>query len=131
MTDTGMKLEDTTQWGIGLDLNFELREDLVLGLGGGLTYLSNDGWTADYNIPGLAVTTNYGNDSYYRWGVYAALACAVTDNFTIQPEIGYYNYGDRVGIKTYNGIWQHPLPDSGDDDAGDEWIFGVHFSFNF
>ncbi|MDR1397229.1 MAG: carbohydrate porin, partial [Desulfarculales bacterium] len=122
-----MYIEDTTQWGIGLDLNFELREDLVLGLGGGFTYLSNDGWAGN-NYPGL--TTNYGNDSYHRWGAYVALAYAATDNFTIQPEIGYYNYGDRVGVETFNGVWVHPLPE-GSDDAGDEWIFGVHFSFNF
>jgi hypothetical protein len=125
-TANGFDIEDTTQWGIGLDLNFELRENLVLGLGGGFTYLSNDGWAVDY--PGF---TNYGNDSYHRWGAYVALAYAATDNFTIQPEIGYYNYGDRVGLMTDNGAWVHPLPDSDDDDAGDEWIFGVHFSFNF
>lgn len=102
-------LEDTIQWGAGIDFNFAVSEELTLAVGGGLTYLKNDAWGADD-----------GKDNYTRWAVYVAAPYAITDNFTIQPEVGYYNYGDKVGVV-----------DDDDKDAGDEWIAGVTFNFSF
>jgi hypothetical protein len=118
-------IENTTQWGIGIDLNFALTEKLTLALGGGVTQLKNDAWefyaqaAADYM--GLPVA-NISN-KYTRWGAYVALPYALTDNFTIQPEIGYYNYGDRVCA--------NEDVDMSEESAGDEWLIGVHFSVSF
>ena len=107
----GTDVEDTKQWGVGIDFNFELTEQLGLAVGGGVTNLSNDAWEIN----------GQGNDDYTRWAVYVALPYAVTDNFTIQPEVGYYNYGDKVG----------PIGADEEDEAGDEWLVGVHFQFLF
>ena len=110
-TGSGYEIENTTQWGVGLDFNFAVTDKLTLGLGGGVTYLQNDGWDVDG-----------GKDNYTRWTVYVAAPYAITDNFTIQPELAYYNYGDLVGVDT-----------TGFDnaEAGDEWLLGVHFQFLF
>jgi opacity protein-like surface antigen len=111
-------IENTTQWGIGIDLNFALTEQLTLGLGGGVTRLKNDAWEYYAQFNGID-----GPDHYTRWGVYTALAYALTDNFTIQPEIGYYNYGDRVCARED--------VDMSEESAGDEWLVGIHFSVSF
>jgi hypothetical protein len=111
-SNAGKTLEDTTQWGIGLDLNFALTEKLTLALGGGLTLLATDAWG----------DTEGSDDKYTRWGAYVGLPYSLSDNFTLQPEIAYYNYGDRVGAN-YSA--------DADEEAGDEWLLGVHFSIVF
>jgi opacity protein-like surface antigen len=117
-------MEDTTQWGIGIDLNFALTEKLTLALGGGVTQLQNDAWEfwAQEMAARGAPVANI-SDNYTRWAAYVALPYALTDNFTIQPEIGYYNYGDRV--------CNSETTDMSEESAGDEWLVGIHFSVSF
>ncbi len=107
----GTDIENTNQWGVGVDFNYALTEQLTLGVGGGVTHLANDAW----DVPG-------GKDNYTRWAAYVALNYQITDNFSIQPEVGYYNYGDLVG---------QDLTGLDKDNAGDEWLAGVQFQFLF
>lgn len=110
LNDNGQwEIEDTKTWGVGLDLGYTFTEQLSLSVGGGVTALKNSAW----DVGGDS------KDNYYRFGVYAALPYKLTSNFTIAPEIGYYNYGDEVANFDKS------------DKVGDEWLVGIHFQFLF
>lgn len=106
-------VEDTTSWGVGATAGYSFTDQLTLKIGGGYVNLKNDAW--ERTVAGNTCDNNYG-----RWAAFIALPYKATSYFTIQPEIGYYNYGDKVAYN-YNGR----------DDAGDEWVIGVHFQFLF
>jgi hypothetical protein len=78
---------------------------------GGFESLSNDAW----GDAGLDA-----EDEYLRWGVGAALPYKLTSNFTIIPTIIYSNYGDKVFYAQ-----------GAEEEAGDEWLVGVHFQVLF
>ena len=103
------EVEDTKSWGVGLAAGYSFTDQLAIKVGGGVTNLNNDAWedVAD------------SDDSYTRWAAFIALPYKLTSNFTIQPEVAYYNYGSKVG-PTYNN-------NGNQDDAADEWVVGVHF----
>ena len=109
--DANGKLEDTSVWGVGLAVQFAFTDQLGVNIGGGVVNLSNDAWEG----------ANDGNDDYTRWAAFIAMPYQVTSNFTIAPEIAYYNYGDKVGV----------VATDDDDEAKDEWLLGVHFQFLF
>jgi opacity protein-like surface antigen len=105
--DANGKIEDTKTWGIGLGAGYAITEQFSLIAAGGFDHLSNDGWGDE--------------DSYTRWALWLAAPYKLTSNFTIQPEIAYYNYGDAVGTAIPREF----------DDGGTEWIVGVSFQFVF
>ena len=108
----GNQVEDTSYWGIGMGMGYAFTERVELKTGAGLANFSNDAWDKGGNS----------NDNYTRWGAFVALRYKLTDNFTIAPEIAYYNYGDKVGKDFAPGDEQK---------AGDEWLVGIHFQFLF
>jgi hypothetical protein len=103
---TANGIENTKIWGIGLGLGYAISEQFTLKAAGGFDHLSNDGWGVGEQ-----------EDSYTRWGIWLAAPYKLTSNLTIQPEIGYFNYGDRTGMV--------------DTKAGSEWLIGVNFQFLF
>jgi hypothetical protein len=97
------KIEDTKVWGLGIGFGYAITEQFAIQAAGGFDHLSNDGW-------------GYfdGNDSYTRWAIWVSASYKLTSNLTIQPEIGYFNYGDAVGYG--NAI--------NEVDGGSEWLVG-------
>ncbi|MDR1397429.1 MAG: hypothetical protein LBJ14_06825 [Desulfarculales bacterium] len=109
---SGNQVEDTKYWGLGLGLAYNFTDTLGVKVGGGLANISNDAW----ELAGVD-----SNDSYTRWGAFISFPYKVSANFTISPELAYFDYGSRVGVNLA-GI---------DDDAGHEVLAGVHFQFLF
>ena len=110
--DNNGELQDTKQWGVGFAAGYSFTDQVTLKLGAGITWLKNDAW-ADYTVGG-----EDSDDKYTRWAAFIALPYKLTSNFTIQPEIAYYNYGDKVAAG---------FAGDDDSDAADEWVVGVHF----
>ncbi|MFH1058811.1 MAG: hypothetical protein V1797_09065 [Pseudomonadota bacterium] len=101
------KLSDTRQTGGFLTLEWKFAPKWELIGGYGVERLANDAWKDQ---------AGYAQDSYTRQAFFAALPCQVTANFTIHPEFGYYDYGDRVQ----------------DGKAfGNEWLAGIQFRWIF
>jgi hypothetical protein len=105
--DANGSLEDTKTWAVGVAAWYSFSEDVTLKAGWGITHSSNDAWE--------------GEDSFTQWGAFVALPINITKNFLIHPEVSYWDYGDTAGAGA--GI--------SDEDAGSEWILGVHFQFLF
>jgi opacity protein-like surface antigen len=102
------EIEDTTMWGLGLGAGYAFTDKFTVKIGAGFSHLSNDAW-ADPNTSQ--------EDSFTRWAAFIGAPYKVTSNFTIQPEVVYYNYGDEPGTR--------------DEDNGSEWLLGVYFQFLF
>lgn len=99
VVDVNGKVEDTDCWGGYIDFTFGGDPFLVHLIGG---YAAADNDTYD--------------DEQQRWAVVARGAWKVAANFTLSPEIGYYDYGDTV---------------VGDVDQGSQILAGVQFQFVF
>jgi opacity protein-like surface antigen len=104
-TNGGRDIENTISWGLGLAMSYQLTPSTAIKIGGGFEHLSNDAWT-------LGATGD--DDNYTRWAICLGVPYKLTNNFTIQPEIGYYNYGDDKS-----------------DDQVNEWLVGLHFQVLF
>lgn len=104
--------EDTKYWGVGLAGGYEFTQQVGIKAGVGFANVKNAAWNADG-------TVNNADDNYTRWGAFIAVPYKLTSNFTIAPELAYYNYGNRVGNCIVN------------PDKADEWLLGVHFQFLF
>lgn len=105
------EIEDTQSWGVGLAMDYAFTDQLSISLGGGMNNSKNDAWATAAND----------RDDYTRWGAYVSMPYKVTSNFTIAPEVAYYNYGKWVGVANANA----------DEKAKDEWLLGIHFQFLF
>ncbi len=108
----GGSVEDTGYWGLGLGLAYNFTEALALKAGAGFANLSNPAWQVGGNC----------NDNYTRMGAFVSFPYKISSNFTIAPEVAYYNYGDIVGKN---------FAPNDQGKAGDEWLVGAHFQFVF
>jgi len=96
-------VENTLCWGGWFDVSFG-GKPLELHLIGGIQHVQNDIWEH--------------HDSNTRYAAVVRVPYAVSGNFTLSPEIGYYDYGDDVNKE-------------GNRDLGREWLAGVQFQFVF
>lgn len=105
--DANGKITDTKQTGGFLTLEWKFAPKWELIGGYGVEHLQNDAWKNQ---------AGYVEDSYTRQAFFAAVPYQVTANFTVHPEFGYYDYGDRVQ----------------DGKAfGTEWLAGIQFRWIF
>ena len=102
----GGKMKDTTCWGGAIGLEYKLGALALVG-GAGYEKFENSDWKS-----GLG----YAKDNTSRWSVFVGAPYSVTKNFTVHPELAYYNHGDN--------------PATGSD-AGNEWILGLQLKFVF
>jgi len=93
------KVEDTDCWGGYVDFTFG-GDPFLVHLMGGYANADNDAY----------------DDASQRWAIVARGAWKVAANFTLSPEIGYYDYGDTV---------------VGNIDQGSQVLAGVQFQFVF
>jgi hypothetical protein len=96
-------VEDTTCWGGYFDVSFG-GKPLAVHLIGGIQHVENDAWISE--------------DSNTRYAAVVRVPYSITGNFSLSPEIGYYNFGDDVNTET-------------NKDLGSEWMAGVQFQFVF
>ena len=106
----GDDIEDSKYWGAGFGFGYTFTDTVSVKTGAGFANIKNDAWDV-----------NGGKDNYTRWGAFISLPYKVSSNFTVSPEVAYYNYGDVVGVDTTGR----------EDEAGDEWLIGVNFQFLF
>ena len=99
-------VDNTKEWGLGLAVNYAISEQLGINAGLGVAQLKNSAWEVGDSA-----------GKYTKFGAFVAIPYKLTSNFTIAPEIGYYNYGKN--------------PRNDDEKRGDEWLLGVHFQFLF
>jgi hypothetical protein len=99
VVDVNGQVEDTDAWGGYIDFTFGGDPFLVHLIGG---YSNTDNDTFD--------------DDGQQWAVGARGAWKVAANFTLSPEVFYYDYGDTV---------------VGNIDAGSQILAGVQFQFVF
>lgn len=97
------EVEDTTCWGGYFDVSFG-GKPLAVHLIGGVQHVENDSWQYE--------------DSNTRFAAVVRVPYSITGNFSLSPEIAYYEYGDDVNV-------EH------DKDLGTEWMAGVQFQFVF
>ncbi len=106
------KVEDTSATGGMLSLEYKFMANWEIATGFGLVTLTNDAWKQKTSQGGAG----WKEDNYTRSAWFVALPYAVTKNFTIHPELNFFNYGDN--------------PKDGKD-SGSEWMGGVEFRFAF
>jgi len=99
VVDVNGKVEDTDCWGGYIDFTFG-GDPFLVHLMGGYAGADNDAY----------------DDESQRWAVVVRGAWKVAANFTLSPEVGYYDYGDTV---------------TGDIDQGSQVLAGVQFQFVF
>jgi hypothetical protein len=99
VVDAAGQVKDTDDYGGYLDLTFG-GDPFLVHLMGGVAVADND--TYDKNPT--------------QWGVVARGAWKVAANFTLSPEVGYYDYGNSS---------------IGDIDQGSQVLAGVQFQFVF
>ncbi len=58
------------------------------------------------------------------WGAFVNAQYNITDNFYVQPELAYFDYGNDVLKTGYSGIW-------GSNDLGSDIFVGLHFQYDF
>jgi hypothetical protein len=105
----GNDVEDVTSWGGFVQLTFRF-EPAILNLGAGYQ-------ESDVENPGVGFEDDIAQASYFVNVLYN-----LTDNFYIQPEISYFDYGDDANENAF-GV--------GDNDLGADIFLGVHFQADF
>lgn len=100
------KVEDTKVFGGFLAVEYNVTPKLMITAGAGAVQTSNDNWKK----------LGYRDDEYTRAAYFVAVPYKITDNFMIQPEFDYFDYGDSV---------------ASNNDAGNEWLLGLQFKFVF
>jgi len=98
-------VEDTLCWGGYFDVSFG-GKPLAVHLIGGVQHVENDLWENE--------------DSNTRYAAVVRIPYAISGNFTLSPEVGYYDFGDDVNV-----------PSGQNKDLGSEWLAGVQFQFVF
>lgn len=106
------KIEDTHQAGGFLSLEYKILPVWAINAGFGMEQLQNDAWNRKTSAGGLG----YKEDSYTRQAYFISLPYTVSKNFTIHPELAYYDAGTN------------PISNT---DYGTEVIGGLEFRFMF
>lgn len=101
---SGAKVDDTKMVGGFVALEYKILPVWEITAGFGIEKLNNDAWK------------KHKNDEYTRKAFFVALPYQVTNNFSLHPELGYYDYGDNI---------------ANDKDFGNEWLLGMQFRFVF
>jgi len=99
VVDANGQIQNTDSWGGYVDVTIGGDPFLVHVMGG---------YTKDDN-------DQYVNNNS-RWAVAVRGAWKVASNFTLSPEVGYYDYGDNAFTNA---------------DQGNQWLAGVQFQFVF
>lgn len=107
--------EDSMQFGGTIELSYTIDNWKPL-VAFGYVSTQNDNWKK----------IGYTDDNYQRWALMGAINYKVNQYFTVQPEVAYYNYGDRIYAKATD-LTGNALS----SDYGSEWLFGVAFLFVF
>lgn len=115
----GGKVEDTKQLGASIELSYTI-DNIKPLIAFGYVDSSNDNWKK----------VGYTDDNYQRWALMGAVNYKINQYFTVQPEVAYYNYGDRMS-STLNNVSRLVNGSSLSNDYGSEWLFGVAFLFVF
>ncbi len=110
----GTDVEDVSSWGGFVQLTFRF-EPAILNVGAG--YQQSDVENTD-NVPAGVVY----EDDVSTMGFFVNVLYNLTDNFYIQPEITYLDYGDDANENAFG---------PGDNDLGSELMAGVHFQADF
>ncbi len=97
--------ESTFCWGGYFDVSFG-GKPLAVHLIGGIQHVENDLWEND--------------DENTRYMLVARVPYSISGNFTLSPEIGWYNFGDDVNVT-----------EGGQKDLGSDLLVGVQFQFVF
>jgi len=106
----GTDVEDVTSWGGFVQLTFRF-EPAILNLGGGYQQ-------SDVEVkPGVGFEDDVTSAAYFINVLYN-----LTDNFYIQPEILYQDYGNAADPNEFG---------AGDNDIGSDIFAGVHFQADF
>jgi hypothetical protein len=105
----GTDVEDVTAWGGFVQLTFRF-EPAILNLGAGYQ-------ESDVENPGVNFEDDVATAAYFINVLYN-----LTDNFYIQPEIAYFDYGDDANKNAF-GV--------GNSDLGSDIFAGVHFQADF
>jgi hypothetical protein len=105
----GTDVEDVTSWGGFVQLTFRF-EPAILNLGAGYQ-------ESDVENPGVGFEDDIAQTSFFVNVLYN-----LTDNFYIQPEISYFDYGDDADENAFG---------PGDNDLGADIFLGVHFQADF
>ncbi|NIQ39203.1 MAG: hypothetical protein GTN81_11505 [Proteobacteria bacterium] len=104
-------VEDVSSWGGFVQLTFRF-EPAILNIGGG--FQSSDVESS----PGASFEDEIETASYFINVLYN-----LTDNFYVQPEISYFDYGDDATRGAFGP--------AGTNDLGDDIFLGVHFQADF
>jgi hypothetical protein len=107
----GTDVEDVSSWGGFVQLTFRF-EPAILNIGGG--FQSSD----VENSPSVGFESEVEQASYFINVLYN-----LTDNFYIQPEISYFDYGDDAARAAFGP--------AGTNDLGSDIFLGVHLQADF
>ncbi len=105
--DAKGKITDTKTTGGALSLEYKITDALSAGAGYGMEKHENDYWKQ---------SNGYKNEDFSINAWYINFPYQVTKNFTLTPEVSYYNYGDSLTTGK---------------DNGNEWLAGFQFRFVF
>jgi hypothetical protein len=110
----GTDIEDVSSWGGFVQLTFRF-EPAILNIGGG--FQSSD----VENTTGIPAGAVY-EDEVEMASYFINVLYNLTDNFYIQPEVSYFDYGDDANKNAFG---------ASDNDLGSDIFLGVHFQADF